>query len=75
MGAYKLFWRGGEKGIHGVGMLVADRWIEKVLEVKCVIERLLIVRVIVGRSVLNLISVYAPHTGYSRMEKRSFWPC
>ena len=33
MGAYKLFWMGCEKGIHGVGMLVADRWIEKVLDV------------------------------------------
>ena len=25
---------GCKKGIHGVGMLVADRWIEKVLDVK-----------------------------------------
>ena len=72
MGAYKLFWRGGEKGIHGVGMLVADRWIEKVLEVRRVSERVMVVRVIVGRTVLNLISVYAPHTGYSRMEKEDF---
>ena len=40
LGAYKLFWMGCKKGIHGVGMLVADRWIEKVLEVKRVSERL-----------------------------------
>ena len=54
---------GCEKGIHGVGMLVADRWIEKVLDVKRVSERFMVVRVIVGRSVLSLISVYAPQTG------------
>ena len=72
MGAYKLFWRGGEKGIHGVGMLVADEWIEKVLDLKRVSERVMVVRVIVGRSVLNLISVYAPQTGRSRMEKEEF---
>ena len=60
MGAYKLFWKDCEKGIHGVGMLVADRWIEKVLDVKCVYETLMVVRVIVGRSELNLLSVYAP---------------
>ena len=60
MGAYKLFWMGCEKRIHGVRMLVADRWIEKVLDVKRVSERLMVMRVIVGRSVLNLISVYAP---------------
>ena len=75
MGAYKLFWMGCEKGIHGVGMLVADRWIEKVLDVKRVSERLMVVRVMVGRSVLNLISVYAPQAGWSRRLKRSFWPC
>ena len=60
MRAYKLFWMSCEKGIHGVGMLVADRWIEKVLDVKRVSERLMVVRAIMGRSVLNLISVYAP---------------
>ena len=70
MGAYKLFWMGCEKGIHGVGMLVADRWIEKVLDVKRVSERF--VRVIVGRSVLNLISVYAPQVGWSREVKEEF---
>ena len=72
MGAYKLFWRGGEKGIHGVGMLVADRWIEKVLEVRRVSERVMVVREIVGRSMLNLISVYAPHTGWSKVVKEEF---
>ena len=72
MGAFKLFWMGCEKGIHGVGMLVADRWIEKVLDVKRVSERLMVVRVIVGRSVLNLISVYAPQAGWSREVKEEF---
>ena len=28
-GGYKFFWMGCEKGIHGAGLLVADRWIEK----------------------------------------------
>ena len=44
---------GCEKGIHGVGMLVADRWIEKVLDVKRVSERLMVVRVIVGRELFS----------------------
>ena len=72
MGAYKLFWMVFEKGIHGVGMLVAHRWIEKVLYVKRVSERLMVVRVIVGRSVLNLISVYALQTGWSKVVKEEF---
>ena len=48
--------------------MVADRWIEKVLYVKRVTERLLVVRAIVGRSVLNLIS----QMGRSMMEKEEF---
>ena len=32
LGEYKFFWMSCSKGIHGVGLLVADRWIEKVLE-------------------------------------------
>ena len=64
---------GCSKGIHGVGLLVADRWIEKVLEVRRVSERLMVVRVIVGRTVLNLISAYAPQAGRPRSEKEQFF--
>ena len=53
-------------------MLVADRWIEKVLEMKHVSERLLVVRVIVGRFILNLISVYAPQTEWPVVGKEEF---
>ena len=71
-GGYKFFWMGCEKGIHGVGMLVADRWVEKVLEVRRMSERLFVLRVIVGSSVLNLISVYAPQVGRPMEEKEEF---
>ena len=42
------------------------------LDVKRVSERLTVVRVMVGRSVLNLISVYAPQTGWSKVVKEEF---
>ena len=73
LGEYKFLWMGCSKGIHGVGLLVADRWIEKVLEVRRVSERLMVVRVIVGRTVLNLISAYAPQAGRPRPEKEEFF--
>ena len=31
---YKLFWKGCKEGISGVVILAAERWIEKVKEVK-----------------------------------------
>ena len=73
LGEYKFFWMGCSEGIHGVGLLVADRWIEKVLEVRHVSERLMVVRVIVGRTVLILISAYAPQAGRPMSEKEEFF--
>ena len=31
---YKLFWSGNSKGTASVGVFVAEKWIEKVFEVK-----------------------------------------
>ena len=61
------------RGIHGVRLLVAERWIEKVLEVRRVSERLMAVRVIVGRTVLNLISAYASQAGRPVRDKEEFF--
>ena len=52
---------------------MAEKWIDKVMEVNRVNERILVVRVIVGRKVLNIISVYAPQTGRNWEEKEEFY--
>jgi hypothetical protein len=72
MGEYKVFWKGCEDGVAGVGILVAKRWIEKVISVNRVSERLLVLRVRVGRSILNLVTVYAPQVGRTTEEKEEF---
>ena len=69
---YKFFWSGGRAAEAGVGMLVAERWIDKVIEVRRLSERLIVVRVTVGKSVLNLVSVYAPQRGREMEEKENF---
>ena len=61
-----------KKGFIDVKMLVTDKWIGKALDEKRVSERLMLVRVIVGRSVPNGIYVYAPQTGRSKVEKVEF---
>ena len=53
LGGYKFFWMGREEGYHGVGVLVAEKWIKKVLDVKRWSERIMVLRVVVGRSVVN----------------------
>ena len=70
---YKFLWAGCEEGLAGVGILVAEKWIEKVIEVKRISERIMVLRVTVGKSVLNIVSVYAPQVGRSTVEKEEFY--
>ena len=58
-----FFWVKCERGesrvkIGGVGLMVAEKWIEEVRDVKRVSSRIIVVRVKVGKTVLNLISIY-----------------
>jgi hypothetical protein len=71
--SFKFFWSGSEEGVSGVGILVAERWIENVIEVRRVCDRLMVVRVAIGRSVLNVVCAYAPQVGRSNEEKEGFW--
>ena len=70
---YKFFWKGCKEGLAGVGMLVEKKWVDNVMEVKRVSERILTIRVRVEMKILNLISVYAPQVGRTRAEKEEFY--
>ena len=70
---YKFVWIGNHKGEAGVGVLVAERWLEKMIEVKRVSDRIIVLRLLLGKSILNLISVYAPQVGRPNLEKEEFW--
>jgi len=73
MGEYKFFWAGCDQGNAGVGVLVARRWVEHVIEVKRFNERIIVVKVAIGKRILNLYSVYAPQAGRSGQEKEEFY--
>ena len=70
---YKFLWAGCEEGLAGIGILVAQKWIDKVIEVKRISERIMVLRVTVGKSVLNIVSLYAPHVDKSTEEKEEFY--
>ena len=53
--------------------MVAEKWIEEVIAVKRISERIMVLRVTVGKSVLNIVSVYAPQAGRSSEEKEEFY--
>ena len=69
---YKFFWKGCKGGSAGVGVLVAEKWVENVIEVKKLSERILLVRVSIGVNILNVISGYAPQVGRPIVEKEEF---
>ena len=70
---YKLFWAGNSKGTAGIGVFVAEKWKEKVFEVKQVSDRIILVEIIVGQRVLCLLSVYAPQCALSYSVNNLFY--
>ena len=51
---------------------MAERWIEQVLDVEHVSEILMVVRGIVWRTVLNVISAYAPRAERCMVEEEEW---
>lgn len=49
---YKLFWSGHDNDTAGVGVFVAEKWIEKVIDVQRVSARIILVKLILGQRVL-----------------------
>ena len=70
---YKLFGKGFVAGLSGTGVIVEEKLIEKVVEVVRVNERLMMMKIIVGKSLVNVVSAYAPQVGRSQSEKDEFW--
>ncbi|MBJ3377360.1 hypothetical protein JGC18_24970 [Salmonella enterica subsp. enterica serovar Typhimurium] len=70
---YKLYWQGTNQGNAGVGILIAEKWSDKVVEVKRVNERIVIVKMVIGVKLVNVVSAYAPQSGRSDDEKDEFW--
>ena len=52
---YKLCWSGNDKGSAGLGVFVAEEWIEKVFEVQRVSDRIFLVKLIAGQHVDTIV--------------------
>ena len=56
-----------------MGVLVAERWIDSVDEVRRVNKRVMVLRLAIRKSVLNVVSVYAPQVGRAMEDKEEFY--
>nr|XP_016442957.1 PREDICTED: uncharacterized protein LOC107768347 [Nicotiana tabacum] len=69
---YKLWYSGVLKGKNGVCTLMDRELRESVVEVRQVNDRLMSIKLVVGESTLNVMSVYATQAGLDKEVKRRF---
>jgi exonuclease III len=71
--SFKLWYTGTTSGRNGVGILINMSLKDGVVDVRRQDDRIILVRLVVGDSALNVISAYAPQIGLSESTKRQFW--
>ncbi|KAG2588212.1 hypothetical protein PVAP13_5NG196381, partial [Panicum virgatum] len=64
---FKFWYTGATPGRNGVGILIDRSLKDGVVEVRRQGDRIILIRLIVGYSVLNVISAYAPQVGLNSM--------
>jgi len=63
----------GEERSDGIGIFVAEKWVDSVVSGKRHSKRVLILKMILESRLLNVLTVYATHSGKLEEEKESFW--
>ena len=64
---------GNEAKTDGVGIFVAEKWADSVVRVERHSEKIVVLKMVLGDRLLNVFSVYAPHSGRPDGEKECFW--
>jgi len=70
---YKLLCMGSKAKTDGVGIFVAEKWVDSVVSVERHSERALVLKMVLGDCLLNVFMAYAPHSGKPDEEKDKFW--
>ena len=70
---YKIMWSGSKSKEAGVAVLIRSEWINKVVNVSRVSERIMVVKLVIGEVLVNVLSAYAPQVGRTDEEKTKFW--
>ena len=70
---FKLFQAGNDKSMGGVGILLAESWVETILDVKHVSDRVMLIKLVVGKSIVIVLLVYDPQSGLDDSVKDMFY--
>ena len=63
---YKMFWVGNHEGMGGVGILLTKMWMEASF------DRVMFIKLVVGKSIVTVLPVYAPQAGLGDSVKDLF---
>ena len=69
----KMFLSGNDNGTGEVGILLAEEWWERVFEEVRVFDRIILIRMTIGKTVFVFVSLYAPQADLSE-QKGPFLP-
>jgi len=64
---------GDEERSDGIGIFIAERWVDSIVKVERHSKRVPILKMVLDNGLLNVFMVYAPHSGKPEEEKESFW--
>ena len=66
---YKMYWVGNNLGLGGAGILVAGKWIDKIFDVKFLNDRLMMIKLLIGKRTIAIVSTCAPQQGLAEDRK------
>uniref|UniRef100_A0A3B3I9A4 ribonuclease H n=1 Tax=Oryzias latipes TaxID=8090 RepID=A0A3B3I9A4_ORYLA len=72
-GGYKLFYHGVDRKRNGVGVILKGEFVNSVLEVKRVSDRMMSLKLEIEGVMVNVVSGYAPQVGCELEVKERFW--
>ena len=59
--------------MDGVEILSAEKWVEAIFDVKLISDRIMLIKLVVGKSAVTVLCVYAPQAGLDDSVKYLFY--
>ena len=73
MSRYKFFWQGCKDCNAGVGLLISDRWIDRIIDVKRMNECIMCLKVLIGEKLITCICAIMCLKEIEVQRRNSFW--
>ena len=58
-----MFWVGNDENIVSFGTLLVEKWLEAVFDIKSVLDRIMFIKLVAGKSIVTGMLVYTLQTG------------